>query len=422
MPIEISRLKTVLVDAIENVQRLDYVHRNVEIEANMPYIFVGVRRCGKSFLLYQRMFELVSKGHSWNEFLYVNFEDERLIGFDTSDFNTLLEAHYSLYQQRSQILFLDEIQNVDGWEKFARRMADEKRMVYITGSNAKMLSKEMVSSLGGRYLVKFVYPYSFREYLRANQVDLDDKTLFSTIGKGKIVSLFEDYFYYGGFPELTHISLKRDYLNSIYDKIYLGDITMRYGVTNQKALELLMKKIAETVRYPISFSRITNIVKSVGIGVGTSTVIQYLQYAEESQLIFSLENYASKLVQKTTTPKYYFIDNGLLNLFLINSEPALLENLVAIALVKKFGRDAAVFFYEKTIEVDFYVPSASLAIQVCYSMKDPITREREINALYKLSGHIQCKKLMIITYDEQDVIRDKDIEIELIPIWKWLLD
>ncbi len=421
MSMDMNRLKTVLLDTIENVQQTKYVHRNIQIETSMSYIFVGVRRCGKSFLLYQRMFELVSTGHNWDEFLYINFEDERLIGFNSSDFNSLLEAHYSL-NQKPPILFLDEIQNIDGWEKFARRMADEKRIVYITGSNAKMLSAEMASTLGGRYLVEFVYTYSFEEFLRANQMNPDNKHLFSTSGKGQIIKLLEDYFYYGGFPELTHITLKRSYLNSIYDKIYLGDIIVRYGVTNHKALEVLMKKLAETVRHPISFSRLTNIVKSVGISVGTSTVIQYLQYAEESQLIFSVENYASTLVQRTTTPKYYFVDNGLLNLFLINSEAALLENLVAISLIKKYGKDQAVYYYEKNIEVDFYIPSASLAIQVCYSLKDPITYDREVNALFKLSNHIHCDKLMIITYDEEGVIREKGFELELVPIWRWLLN
>ncbi len=421
MSIDVGRLKTVLLDAIENVRGTDYIPRNVQIEPNMPYIFVGVRRCGKSFLLYQRMFELVLKGHRWEEFLYINFEDERLIGFDVSDFNTLLEAHYSLYQEKSPILFLDEIQNIDGWEKFARRMADLKLIIYITGSNAKMLSQEMVSSLGGRYLVKLIYPYSFSEFLPANQVNFDEKTLLSTTGKGQIIGMLEDYFYFGGFPELVRITLKRDYLNSIFDKIYLGDIVMRYGVTNHKALEILMKKLAETVRHPISYSRLANIIKSVGISVGTSTVIQYLDYAKESQIIFSIENFASKLVQKTTTPKYYFIDNGLLNLFLIKSEPALLENLVAITLVRKFGKENAVYFYEKKVEVDFYIPSQSLAIQVCFSMKNPVTFEREVNALFKFSNYIHCEKLLIITYDEEGMIKEKGMEIEIIPIWRWLL-
>lgn len=421
MSIDINLIKTVLVDAQNNVKRTDYVHRYVNIESQMPYIFVGVRRCGKSFLLYQQMFELVEKGHNWNEFLYINFEDERLIGFDHLDFNTLLEAHFAL-NQTSPILFLDEVQNIDGWEKFARRMADEKHMVYITGSNAKMLSQEMAASLGGRYLVELIHTYSFEEFLRANQVLPGESFVLSTTGKGKIISLLEDYFYFGGFPELVRITQKRDYLNSIYRKIYLGDIIVRYGVTNHKALELLMKKLAETVRNPISFSRLTNIVKSVGIEVGKSTIIQYLQYAEESQLIFFIENFTSTLVQKSTIRKYYFIDNGLLNLFLIHSEAALLENMVAIALVKKYGKNQAVYYYEKNIEVDFYIPGVSLAIQACYSLKNPITFEREVNALIKFSTHIHCDKLMIITYDEEGVLNEKGVEIELVPIWKWLLD
>ncbi len=420
MSIDVNLIKTVLVDARNNVQRTDYVRRDINIEEQMPCIFVGVRRCGKSFLLYQRMFELVEKGHNWDEFLYINFEDERLIGFDHLDFNTLLEAHYAL-NQTSPILFLDEIQNIDGWEKFARRMADEKRMIYITGSNAKMLSQEMAASLGGRYLVKFIYTYTFEEFLKAHQVQPEESIIFSTTGKGKIIGLFEDYFYYGGFPELVRITQKRDYLNSLYSKIYLGDVIIRYGLTNHKALEVLMKKLAETVRHPVSFSRLSNIVQSVGIKVGKSTVIQYLQYVEESQLVFFIENFASNLVQRTTTQKYYFIDNGLLNLFLINSESALIENLVAIALIKKYGKNQAVYYYEKNIEVDFYIPQSRLAIQVCYSLKDPLTYEREVNALIKLAGYIDCDKLMIITYSEEGFISQKGVEIELIPVWKWLL-
>ena len=420
MSIDQNRIKTVLLDSIENVKQLRFVLRSIPLEKQMPYIYVGVRRCGKSFLLYQRMHQLVSEGKNWDQFLYVNFEDERLIGFEASDFNNLLEAHHALHQQKP-ILFLDEVQNISGWERFARRMADEKHLVYLTGSNAAMLSREMASSLGGRYLVEMVYPYSFREFLSARGIVPDDKMLLSTKGMAELKNLFSEYFYYGGFPELTQITLKRDYLNSIYNKIYLGDIVLRYGVSNHLALEILMKKLAETVRHSISFSRLTNIIKAAGVGVGTSTVIQYLDYLIESQLIFSVENYASALAEKATTPKYYFIDNGLLNLFLIDSDAALLENLVAISLVKMYGRERAVYYYEKNIEVDFYIPQDALAIQVAYSLKNDVTRDREVNALLKLSRHLKCDRMVIITYDEEGQIQEKGLYIELVPIWKWLL-
>lgn len=420
MAIERNQLKTVLLDALERVQNIDLTPRNIQIEQQMPTIFVGVRRCGKSFLLYQRMHELAAKGHRWEEFLYVNFEDERLIGFTHLDFNLLLETHHELHQT-TPILFLDEIQNIKGWEQFARRLADEKRKVYITGSNASMLSREMASSLGGRYLVQSVYPYSFEEFLLANGLIPQNKHLFSTTGRGDLMRLFEQYFYYGGFPELTNITLKREYLSSIYDKIYLGDIGMRYGISNYKALEIMMKKLAETLRHPLSYTRLTNIVSAANISVGKSTIIQYLQYAEESQLIFSLDNYASTLVEKTTTPKYYFIDNGLLNLFLIQSEAALLENLVALALIRAYGRKNAVFYYEKNIEVDFFLPEESMAIQACYSLKDHQTYEREVQALQKLHAFRPYKKACIITYDEEATIEEKGLRIDVLPAAKWLL-
>jgi len=419
MAIDKQTLTTVLVDRIEIIQRLPLIEREIVFEELLPTIITGVRRCGKSYLLYQKMNELVKKGHEWNEFIYINFEDERLISFDVNDFNLLLEAYYSI-SKKDPILFLDEIQNITGWQKFARRMADEKRIIFITGSNSKMLSNEMEMTLGGRYISAQIYPYAFKEYLKAKNFTWSVKTLFSTKRKTDIIQYFDDYLEYGGFPELANIVNKRDYLSSIYNKIFLGDIIMRHGVSNIIALEVMMKKIAETLRHPISFSRLSNIVTSVGISVGKSTIIQYLEYAKESQLIFSINNFASKLVDKVTTPKYYFVDTGLLNLFVLDAKSALLENLIAINLLKKYGRDD-VYYYQDNIEVDFYLPRNSLLIQSCYSLADIKTKDREINALIKLSKHVEVHEMMIITYDEETMINVDNLLIKVIPAWKWLL-
>jgi len=415
-------LKTILVDSIEVIRKLPFVEREIKLEDRVPTILVGVRRCGKSFILYQKMHELVSQGHHWEEFLYVNFEDERLIGFDVSNFNLILEAHYELYQKEA-ILFFDEIQNIEGWEKFARRMADEKRIIFITGSNTKMLSKEMESVLGGRFISKMIYPYRFAEYLNSRNITWNESMFYSTKEKAEIMSNFKLYFLYGGFPELVNFINKRDYLSSIYQKIYLGDIVARHNLPSGFTLEMTIKKLAESVGQALSYNRLKNIISSTGIGVGTSTVIQYLEYAKESQIIFSIRNYASKLVDTVTSPKYYFIDNGLLNLFLseTTSASANLENLVAISLVRKFGNDG-VTYYKDNIEVDFYIPKASLAIQACYILDTPQTREREINALVKLSKYSETQRNIILTYDDEEVIRAEGIVIEVIPIWKWLLN
>lgn len=156
------------------------------------------------------MQQLLSQGVGWDEMLYINFEDERLVGMCVDDLNLLLEIHLEMYGKRP-ILFLDEIQNIEGWEKFARRMADTKHRTYITGSNAKMLSGDVQTTLGGRYITVDVYPYDFKEYLTANNVSLTPTSLIATETKAEILRKFNDYFYFGGFPEGATLNAKRDY-------------------------------------------------------------------------------------------------------------------------------------------------------------------------------------------------------------------
>ncbi|MBP8760632.1 MAG: ATP-binding protein, partial [Parabacteroides sp.] len=344
-----------------------------------------------------------------------------LVGMSLQDLNLLLEVHLEMYGKKP-ILFLDEIQNIAGWEKFARRMADTKHRVYITGSNAKMLSLDIQTTLGGRYIPVDVYPYNFKEFLTANEVSLSEDSLLSTVGKAEVLRKFNDYFYFGGFPESAEFTAKRDYLTSVYQKIYLGDIATRHSVDNPFALRIMFKKLAESIKQPMSFTRISNIVSSTGAKVGTTTIINYIEYAKDAWLISSIQNIAGKLVDKETNPKYYFTDNGILNLFLIDGNTSLLENLVAINLLRKYGRNDAVFFYNKGMEVDFYIPDEAIAIQVCYSLDNSDgTFEREVDALLKLPKVLECKKLIIITRDTEQILEIDDKTIEVIPVWKWLL-
>ncbi len=413
-------LKSVLADYRMEIPKHILVPRHFIFEDFGNYVLVGMRRAGKSYLLYQRIQELLSSGIGWDEMLYLNFEDERLGEMKAEDLNLLLEVHLETYGKRP-ILFLDEIQNVLGWEKFACRLADSKYRVYITGSNAKMLSNEIRTTLGGRYIEVNVYPYDFKEFLFAKGFCLDDKMLYSTEYKSEILRYFDDYFNYGGLPESNSLSSKRDNILSVYQKIYLGDIATRYVVENNFALKVMFKKIAESVKQPMSYSRLTNIVTSTGVKVSKNTVINYIEYAKNAWLISPVTNIVGKLVEKETNPKYYFNDNGILNLFLIDSKTSLIENLVAISLLRKYGREDAVYFYNSNIEVDFYIPDDELAIQVSYSLDDIETFNRETIALVKLSSILSCRKLMIITRDEERVVEIKGKIIEIIPIWKWLL-
>lgn len=411
-------LKQVIADGQKVVERFDVTHRDFAFEEFGNYVFVGIRRAGKSFLLYQRMQQLLERGIGWDEMLYINFEDERLTEMTAADLNLLLEVHLEVHGKQPT-LFLDEIQNIVGWEKFARRIADSKHRVYITGSNAKMLSSEIQTVLGGRYIAVDVYPYSFHEFLKAHRTPID---LLSTEGRAAVLGKFNDYFHFGGFPEGALLAAKRDYLTSTYQKIYLGDIAVRNGITNTFALRLLFKKLAESVKQPLSFNRIANIISATGAKIGTQTVINYIEYAKDAWLISPVQNIASKLADKESAQKYYFVDNGLLNLFLLDGETSLLENMVAISLMRQHGRHDTVYFYNQNVEVDFYIPDASTAIQVCYNLDNADgTIDREVKALVKFSEVLDCRRLLIITRDTERTLEVGGRTIEVIPVWKWLL-
>lgn len=396
-----------------------FISRNYDLEENVNYCFVGIRRTGKSYMMYQQIHKLMNDGIPLSQIVYVNFEDERLLEIGVDDLNTILEIGIEFSGSNGKpYLFLDEIQNVDGWEKFVRRVADMKYRISITGSNSKMLSREIASTLGGRFMVMNVYPYSFAEYLSANHIENIMLDQISTKQRADIVSQYEDYVTYGAFPELVDIKNKRPFLNNIYQIVYLQDIITRNKITNDFAVRLILKKIAESVTKALSFNRLTNIVKSTGISIGKQTVINYVGHMLDSYLIFSLQNYAGK----KTPPKYYFMDTGLLGLILLDCKTAQLENLVAVELIRRYGFDN-VYFFENNIEVDFYVPSENLAIQVSMQvLEDVDTLERETRAFVKLNDFIPNTKCLLITNSEETTLKCDDIEVDMIPAWKWLLD
>jgi len=416
-------LKQILRENQQEVERYVVEARQLMLGDFPCRVLVGVRRAGKSYMLYYRIQQLLAEGRRWDEILYLNFEDERLENFSADDFNRLLECHQEMYGKRP-MLFLDEIQNIDGWHKFARRMADSKYTIFITGSNAKMLSGEISTTLGGRFLIAEVYPYSFREFLSVHRVPTDELSLLTTEGRASVVRRFDEYLRYGGLPAAALLPAKRNYLSSVYQKIYMGDIIARNTITNVAGIRVLVRKMAESVCRPISYNRINNLLSSVGGKLSLATTIKYVEYCEEAWLLLRLRNYASALADRESNCKYYFIDTGILGLFLIDKEAMLLENLVALQLFRVYGHDMdneRVFFYHDSYEVDFYIPDDELAIQVSYTLHDADTRKRETEALGKLPKRLPCKRRIILTYDEEETITDQNGTIEVIPVWKWLI-
>lgn len=424
MAISRNTLRQIILDNQKDVERYEIFSRNYDLDSFPLLVFVGVRRSGKSFLLFQKIHQMLKEGHGWDEMLYLDFEDNRLEGFTSADFNLILECHQEMYGKRP-MLFLDEIQNIDGWQKFARNLADKKYSVFITGSNAKMLSKEIMSELGGRYLPIEVYPFSFKEYLSFTQTAHDENSLTATESKAHFMSVYREYLTWGGLPEAAKLPVKRSYLSSVYQKIYLGDIVQRNRISNSKLLQLLTKKIAESVMDPISYNRLAKILSTVSGKVSVPTVGSYVNYAEDAWLLLRLRNITSKFTERESICKYYFIDNGLLSLQLLNNDSLLLENMVALTLFRKYGHDndnERVYFYNSNVEVDFYVPEDEMAIQVSYSLSNEQTKEREVTALTSIAKAHPCKQRLIITFDEEDTISDNYGTIKVIPCWKWLLN
>ena len=415
-------LREVILENREEVMRHEVIKRRISLDGFDRQVLVGARRAGKSYILYGKIQELIAAGYTWNEIVYINFEDERLAGMTVDDLNMILEVHSGLSEKRP-MLFLDEIQNVDGWERFARRIADNKFTVFITGSNAKMLSTDVNAALGGRYMTREVFPMQFDEYLKANGKNPADKLLTATTAaRGEFMGLFEEYFQFGGFPECATLPVKRDYLMSLYQKIFLGDIAARHRIENVFALRILFRKLAESVKQPLSFTRATNIVASTGTKIGKSTVINYLGYASEAYLILPVTNIADSLEDKVSNPKYYFIDNGIISLLALDIRTSLLENMVALKLISSYGSKDAVYFYNHGVEVDFYIPQTEVAIQVCYTMNDAEgTFERETKALLKLQSRLSCRRNIIVTYDDEGIVEIEGVKIEVIPAWKFLL-
>ena len=413
-------IKSVIFDQHETIRNVNLVSRNYRFEYALNYILVGLRRAGKTMILYSVVRDLIEKGVDWDQIIFVNFEDERLAEFKLSDFNDIVLVKNELTDKKGYYFF-DEIQNIDGWEQFARRLADQKEFVYITGSNAKMLSSQMSEKLGGRYIPQYISTYSFSEFLDSKAIPYDEKSLLSSSGKGKIINAFQEYLTFGGFPETTDIISKRMYVSNIYQKIILGDVMSRNGIRNENALRLVVKKIAESVRNEISYSKLHNIVKSVGSSVSKDSLIDYIGHIKDAYLIFDVKNYYASFVEKESNPKYYFNDNGLLNLFLIDKQTSLLENIVGLYLHNKYDNDLYYLKSRETgIDIDFFVPEENMAVQVAYSIEGE-ARQREVNNLLKFSKKNTGSRLVIVTYNEEEKIETDNDTIQVIPAYKFIL-
>jgi len=413
-----TELKEVIVDQNNRQEQENLVDREIfsKIESYIKNDFViiisGIRRCGKSTLLYQ-----IRKKHPG---YYLNFDDERLINFKVDDFKVLEELFIELYGEK-KIFYFDEIQNIPMWERFVRRLHDERKKVFITGSNASMLSKELGTHLTGRYLMLQMFPFSFKEFLSLKKFELDEKSAYLTVSRAKIKKNFSDYFINGGFPEYLK-ELNADYLKTLYENIVYRDILVRYKIPNEKSLKELVNLAINNISKEISFNSIKKI-----LGLGSSTTIKdYFDYLENSFLIFLVPKFDYSLrKQMYYNKKIYCIDNGLAKYLGFRVTPdngKLLENIAFIELKR---RAKEIYYYSDKKECDFVIKEGSKitqVIQCCYELTRD-NKEREIAGLTDAMDKFKLKEGLILTYDqEEDIALKGNKKVIVKPVWKWLLE
>ena len=413
-----TELREIIVDQNSKQEQENLVDREIfskvesYIKNNFVIIISGIRRCGKSTLLSQ-----IRKKHSGH---YLNFDDERLINFKIEDFKIVEELFIELYGEK-KIFYFDEIQNIPLWERFVRRLHDERKKVFITGSNASMLSKELGTHLTGRHLMLQLFPFSFKEFLYLKKVELDEKSVYLTTSRAKIKKNFAEYFMSGGFPEYLK-ELNTDYLKTLYENIVYRDILVRYNISNEKSLKELVYLAMNNISKQVSFNSIK---KTLGLGSST-TVKDYFDYLENSFLIFLVPKFDYSLrKQMYYNKKVYCIDNGLAKYLGFRVTPdnsKLLENIVFIELKRK-GKE--VYFYADKKECDFVIKDGTKitqVIQCCYELtKD--NREREIAGLTEAMDKFKVKEGLILTYDQEEEIslkRNKKVIVK--SVWKWVLE
>ena len=303
-------VKRIILERQQEVRERVLVVRPIPFEDKKNYVLVGIRRAGKSCLMVQDMQQRINnKSMKVEDFLYINFEDERIRYMQASELGVILDCYAEMFGDKKPFIYLDEVHVIDGWEQFVRRLADQQYRVMVTGSNAKMLSSEVATTLGGRFIIREVWPFSFSEYLLYHQTELHNNWMFDPNILRNIARQMDSYLADGGFAETFNLIDKREWVNSLYQKILMGDIVARNNIRNVRSIRLLAKKLAECVTQPVSLTRLQNIVRSTGEKVSLTSVKDYLQYFEDSYMTFALTNFVSPFTEQETIKKRYFSDN-----------------------------------------------------------------------------------------------------------------
>ena len=390
-----------------------------EFNSPLAQVVIGVRRSGKSTLCHKVLLEQGVK------YGYANFDDDRLAKLETEDLNTVLSCIYQIYGTDIQYLFLDEVQDVEGWHLFVNRLLRTSLHIVVTGSNAKLLSGELATHLTGRYNEIHLFPFSFKEYCEYHKINT--AAVITTKAEADLKRAFMSYITDGGFPEIQNIRNKRGYVQSLIEAIVSKDIQRRFNIRNVEALRKIVNHLINNVCQEINYDDIANL-----LGMTDLTVKKYVDYLRQAFLIQLLTKFSFKSKERIRNAKAYIVDPGLQN----NRENAFaaanmgwrLENVVYIELLRRCANNYLDVYYYKANprakEVDFVVCNQDKPvelIQVAYEIDQEKTFKRETTALIKASAALHCDKLTLIAFttSRDEIIQEKNIHI--VSAIEWLL-
>lgn len=416
-----DRLKQILLEQMDIILHKPLgVERTIlkvlEQKGSLPHVVIltGLRRSGKSTLLRQVM----KMRYNDQSFYYISFEDERLFNFRAEDFNVLYETLVELFGER-KTFFIDEIQNISHFESFVRRFYDSGFKFFITGSSAKLLSREIGTKLTGRHVDIVIKPFSFREFLVSKNYFMTENDVLSKAAiRAEVKKYFLEYLMSGGMPEYVQYR-DQEILARVYEDIVIKDIVARYKVDNVKELKELYQYLMATISQKFSYNSLK---KFIPIN-SPNTIKKYIDYLEETYFVNQVSKFDYSLKKQIINDKkIYVVDNGFISAISVKftqDNGWLLENLVFAGL-KNTGD---VFYYSEKHECDFIVVQrgkVEQAVQVCWSLSQA-NRERELNGLLEAMVKFKLKSGLILTNDQEEDIEINKMKIAVKPVWKWLL-
>lgn len=412
-------LKRIILENQEIIAEKNLIIREYVIpETDAITVLTGIRRCGKTHILYEKAKQLEAE-----RILFLDFEDERLIALNTLDsYDIIIDSYKTLFPHLEPVLFFDEIQNLKNWHLYLKRLHVKGYKIFVTGSNAHLISREIATFLKGRSLETTIYPFSFSEFLKLKNIELLPKD--SILNQPKIVNLFEEYMQYGGFPEVIKVAVsdKRTIAKNIYNLLFYKDLVSKYD-KDDYLLKLVVSKIAENITKEFSITSLANKIISV-FKTSVPTVADYFNILPEPYLTSNIYQYRTSFVQRESKRKTYVSDNSFIFLNRVAPDNSrLLENMVFNYLQRQY---AEIYYYKTSNnkEVDFFINTTQtkVLVQVSYSIDNNNTKEREIKSLLKAMEEQNMAVGFIFTWNKEEEISINDKRIKMIPFWKEALN